>query len=187
MQRHTMQTSRDTSTLPPASAPAGFTRIAGFTLATTVVLAAVVLGAAPALAARPAPSWQTLGGPFGGGATALATTPADPAEVVTIAGGVLFTSGNGGARWSRLLFPKHEVGFVAIDPLAPARLWASGTDLAAGGPGSFTSDDGGRSWVQVHGGPFDPGISGIAFAPSDPRVAYGVSRLGVFRSDDRGA
>ncbi len=94
-----------------------------------------------------------------------------------------------GATWTTVL----GVGCtdIALLPGSPVALAIQGRP--ATGAGIYRSTDGGTSWTAVHN-PSSCGRGRVAFAPSDPTIAYallghsdGDGLRGVFRSDDGGA
>ncbi len=130
----------------------------------------------------------------------------------------LYKSIDGGTQWIRVLGDDQWVGVsdVLMDPRNPDRLYAatwqrqrSVAALLDGGPGSgiHRSEDGGDSWVQLHGSSTDEGDRlssknglptsdmgkiGLALSPMNPDVIYAAIELNrrkgaVYRSDNRGA
>jgi photosystem II stability/assembly factor-like uncharacterized protein len=90
--------------------------------------------------------------------------------------GVLASS-DGGRRWRVVLRP--SVIGLAVNPGRPDTILATGS-------GIFLSRDGGRQWRRVLVPP--QGAGPVAWAPSDPDVAYvvGFDRT-LYRTDDRGS
>ena len=112
----------------------------------------------------------------GPGVMALAVTP----DGRILAGDMrqgLFASGDGGRTWNVTL----EAGLMgmAVNPNEPKRVLATG-------PGILLSKDGGRNWDQVM--PLEAGAGPVAWAPSNPRVAYvvGFDRT-LYETEDGGA
>lgn len=89
----------------------------------------------------------------------------------------LAASADGGTTWKDVV--QASVLGLAVNPTRP--------DLVlAAGPGVLRSTDGGSTWNQPLS--LDEGAGPIAWAPSEPRVAYvvGLDRS-LWRSDDFGA
>jgi photosystem II stability/assembly factor-like uncharacterized protein len=88
----------------------------------------------------------------------------------------LLASSDGGQTWKRTL----EAGLMglAVNPADPQLIVATG-------PGIFRSDDGGTNWTQVM--PLDQGAGPVAWAKTDPDVAYvvGFDRT-LYRTEDGG-
>lgn len=81
--------------------------------------------------------------------------------------------------WTRTNGPPGLIYAVAIDPSAPATLYA-----ATGNAGVFKSTDGGRQWTPMNEGLGSPAALSIAIDPSHPSTIYAGTNRGVFRSDD---
>lgn len=114
--------------------------------------------------------------------------PAAGSPVVLVAKGtgVVFRSGDGGQTWSAVLgLPAQVVTHLEIDPRDPSIAYACLATTS--GPSLYKSADGGRTWT--------PSASGLpAFAaqvlrvdPTDSRILYCGTDVGVFRSTDAGA
>jgi photosystem II stability/assembly factor-like uncharacterized protein len=126
----------------------------------------------------------------------------------------VFRTSDGGKTWSRVLFADENTGCsdIALNPEDPAIALAGLWQLEihtwgreSGGPGSglFASKDGGVTWKRLSGSglPTRPvGKIAVAFARSNPRVAYAAIETGdgvpwkgqptdrgtLWRSDDGG-
>ena len=116
----------------------------------------------------------------------------------------IFRSKDGGRTWQKVLYKNDSVGAVdvAIDPvdsqIVYASLWNTRRPpwyayAPSNGPGGgiFKSTDGGTTWKPLVAGlPADGfGRSGLAIAPSNPRIVYAVIDAkdgGLFRSNDAG-
>jgi len=102
----------------------------------------------------------------------LAVSPTEPGVVYAVGRSGIFVSTNGGGKWHGLIYPEAhglEWNSVAIDPEDPLHiLGANNWDQAVS-----ESFDGGLSWYLEHF-PEMSNMGGrvIAFAPSDPQVAY---------------
>jgi len=101
---------------------------------------------------------------------------------------LVYRSADGGAKWTRLAFPRHFLGTVTslvFDTAQPGR-YLVGID-ANGSPfsGLWTSEDEGRTWKatpELAGAP----VHAIAAWPKDPRVLAAGTAQGVWVSDDSG-
>jgi photosystem II stability/assembly factor-like uncharacterized protein len=90
----------------------------------------------------------------------------------------LFVSDDDGQSW-RAATRERVVG-VAVNPAD------ADTVVAAGQPGILLSHDGGKTWRQVLS--LRQGAGPIAWAPSDPSIAYAVGfDRNLYRSTDGGA
>ena len=90
--------------------------------------------------------------------------------------GVMARSTDGGKSWTRVL--NAQLIGLAINPNDPKRVLATG-------PGILLSTDGGKTWRQAL--KLDQGAGPVAWAPSDPKLAYvvGLDRT-FYRSTDGG-
>ena len=114
----------------------------------------------------------------------------------------VFKTTDGGKTWKKTLFVNDHTGAIdlAMQPGNPMVLLAGMWDVTRrpwtlddGGPGSglYRSNDGGDTWTRITTGlkPGPYGRIGLAFAPSEPNLAYAIvqSKTGLFyRSDDAG-
>jgi photosystem II stability/assembly factor-like uncharacterized protein len=105
----------------------------------------------------------------------LAITPAGRILAADPKRGV-YASDDGGRTWTVVL--KEPAIGVAVSPSRPRSVLATGS-------GIFLSGDGGTRWRRVF--TVEGGAGPVAWAPSDPRVAYAIGgeRL-LFRSTDAG-
>ncbi len=129
----------------------------------------------------------------------LVFDPNDP--LVMLAGcepAAILRTGDGGETWERLPIeaaypdvtrhpdmPKRVTG-IAVDPADPDEIYAS---IEIGG--LLRSTDGGRSWTCVTEGLYtveDPvDLHAVALRPDRPGTLTVATRVGCFRSADRGA
>jgi photosystem II stability/assembly factor-like uncharacterized protein len=112
----------------------------------------------------------------GPGVMALAVTP----DGRILAGDMqqgLFASADGGKTWKSTL--QASLMGLAVNPKEPERVVATG-------PGILLSTDGGRNWDQAM--PLEAGAGPVAWAPSNPKVAYvvGFDRA-LYKTEDGGA
>jgi photosystem II stability/assembly factor-like uncharacterized protein len=116
----------------------------------------------------------------------------------------VFRTTDGGETWERILGANETTGAadLVLDPENPDKLMAALWDhhrdpwfFRSGGPGSglFLTHDGGDSWSRLEEDdglpPGELGRIGLAFAPSDPSVAYALveaERSELLRSEDGG-
>jgi hypothetical protein len=131
----------------------------------------------------------TSQGPTGGVVLALAADPTAPTLFYAATnGGGFFRSVDAGASWAAINtgvpgVANFTMTGLTVDPLNPARLYATGVSSPAGG-GVFKSTDGGASWTFTAVG----NQNGIAAAgdPLAPGTVYAVGGP-VLRSLDAGA
>jgi photosystem II stability/assembly factor-like uncharacterized protein len=133
--------------------------------------------------------------------SAIVVSAADPrllvvaAPSVTSTDGGIYRSTDGGATWSAVLHYDPVAFDVFADPSDASRLLASSRARRTSTfPTScvFRSTDAGASWTFSAGScapddGFGVNPMALAFAPSDPRIVYAVSRVGLLRSEDGGA
>lgn len=121
-------------------------------------------------------SFKEVSRDVGGGVFALAVDRSGHIFAGDAQQGLLVSS-DGGRSWRVSL--RAGVGGIAINPKDPRRLLAAGARVDL-------SSDGGKSWRPVL--TVQQGAGPVAWAPSDPRVAYvvGFDRT-LYVSRDRGA
>ncbi len=121
-------------------------------------------------------SFSVVSTEVGPGVMALAVTP----DGRILAGDMqqgLFASADGGRTW-KPTFDARLMG-LAVNPKEPERVIATG-------PGILLSTDGGRSWDQVM--PLDAGAGPVAWATSNPKVAYVVGfDKSLYKTEDGGS
>ncbi|HSN85490.1 MAG TPA: hypothetical protein VL025_01980, partial [Thermoanaerobaculia bacterium] len=116
----------------------------------------------------------------------------------------VFKTDDGGKSWRKVLYVDERTGVADLvaDPSNPNKMIAAMWDyrrwpwfFRSGGPGSglFITHDGGESWTRLTEEDGLPkghlGRSGVAFAPSDPRIVYALveaEKNALLRSDDGG-
>ena len=158
-------------------------------------------------------SWTHLGLERTEHIEAVVVHPRDPSTVWVTALGPAWSDGeergvykstDGGASWRKVLYVDERTGAfeLALDPSNPEHLLASTWEFRrwpwffeSGGPGSglWASWDGGETWrrqTTEDGLPKgELGRIGLAFATSDPNVAYALveaERSALLRSEDGG-
>jgi photosystem II stability/assembly factor-like uncharacterized protein len=105
--------------------------------------------------------------------------------------GALYRSTDGAEHWLPVSLPEGTNGpnGLAIDPELPDRLylaaWARATGEHGDGGGIFLSENGGKSWKQVHDK--DRHIYDVTIDPQDRNVLYATGfESSAWRSADRG-
>jgi photosystem II stability/assembly factor-like uncharacterized protein len=134
--------------------------------------------------------WSAVG-PDGGDARSFASVSGQPSHVyLGTTHGWIYESFDKGTTWHRLalLDPTEDtvIDNILVDAANPQRVWASGWKPDKPDGGLWASLDGGVQWQPV------PGLSGqsiysFAQAPSNPRVLFAGTLLGVYRSTNAGA
>ncbi len=161
-------------------------------------------------------SWAPAGLADSGVIARIEPHPTDPDVLWLAAGGDLFGPGgqrgiyrstDAGRSWTQVLAPTTPTAGgadIAVDPSDPDHLLATMWDrqrtpdrrrYGGAGSGTWSSTDGGDSWVPVAGLPGfaeDSGRIAVGFSPADPRRVYAVvtrgdgRAAGLWRSDDGG-
>jgi len=91
-------------------------------------------------------------------------------------------STDGAVTWSRFGPSAGAGSILAIDPQAPATLYAG-----YGGTGVFKTTDGGGTWHTANSGLFQPPVTALAVDPSNTGTVYaGTTTSGFFKSTDGG-
>jgi photosystem II stability/assembly factor-like uncharacterized protein len=104
----------------------------------------------------------------------IVVDPSEPGRVIAAARSGIFASHNGGNDWEGLNYPElfsSEWEAVAIDPNDPQHLLASNNWTNA----LAQSTNGGHTWRIVKDLDGKVGWRSIAFAPSNPAIAYAGS------------
>jgi photosystem II stability/assembly factor-like uncharacterized protein len=107
-------------------------------------------------------SFNAVSRDVGGAVMALAVKPSGDVLAGDMQRGLL-VSKDGGRSW-RLALRAQLMG-LAINPVDPKRVLATG-------PGILLSTDGGKQWRQPL--KLTPGAGPVAWAPSNPKIAYAV-------------
>jgi photosystem II stability/assembly factor-like uncharacterized protein len=134
--------------------------------------------------------WSAIG-PDGGDARSIAAVPGQPSHLyLGITHGWIYESLDKGATWHRLalLDPTEDlvVENIVVDAANPQRIWASGWKPDKPEGGLWVSLDGGVQWQAISALAAQEVLS-FAQAPSDPKILFAGTRLGVYRSSDAGA
>ncbi len=133
-------------------------------------------------------SWSEIG-PRNTGAFDVATHPTVSGTVyaATVLGLYRATDGNqsGAVSWKPLkrgLPQRYRAVLVAVDPVAPNRLYLSVEDLEGSGGGLYRSDNGGNGWQRIYPGT----ANALAFDTRAPRTVYAAIGNEIFRSTNAG-
>jgi photosystem II stability/assembly factor-like uncharacterized protein len=130
----------------------------------------------------------TSHGPNGGTVLALAAHPTAPTFYAATNGGGFFRSVDAGESWAPISagFPVSNFTLtgLTVDPLNPARLYATGASSQPGGGGVIRSTDGGASWTFTQLGNLNDIVAPGFTLARDTVFAVGASLL---RSFDAGA
>ncbi len=113
--------------------------------------------------------------------------PAAGSPVLLVAkGNGVFRSGDGGQTWSAALgLPAQVVTHLEIDPRDPSIAYACLATTS--GPSLYKSADGGRTWTPSANGLPAFASQVLRIDPTDSRILYCGTDVGVFRSADAGA
>ena len=159
----------------------------------TLSRAATLLGLLAALAlagtARAATLRFTPIGPQGGDVRSLARDPADPRRVYAgTVDGILYTSKNAGASWTRLDpgFPFRGASLDDILVTETGDLFVSFWKIDGSGGGVARSSNHGATFRMIGASLEGEAVRGLARARARPSVFVAVTRTGVFRSADEG-
>lgn len=128
-------------------------------------------------------------GPQGGDVRSLARDPKDPRRVYAgTVDGILYTSLNAGASWSRLDpgFPMRGASLDDILVTETGDLFVSFWKIDGSGGGVARSSNHGVTFRMIGASLEGESVRGLARAPSNPSVFVAVTRSGVFRSSDAG-
>lgn len=135
-------------------------------------------------------NWVPLG-PDGGDVRSIACDPSNPDHLyLGTSAGRVFTSVDGGKRWSRLTHlgnrDDYVLDHIIVDPTNPAVIFVSAWSLESQRSGDvFRSRDGGKTWMalpDMHG----KSIRALAMSNFDSRVLISGALDGVYRSEDAG-
>jgi photosystem II stability/assembly factor-like uncharacterized protein len=133
----------------------------------------------------------TLGGPEGTVVTALAIDPAGRLYANSPVGA--YRTNDGGRKWIHML-DNPNLNVLAVDPLAPATLYAGAGALSYdrdSSGGLFKSIDGGTTWKHIGAGLYayqgSPRVLSLTLDPSRPTTLYAsVLYGGISKSEDGG-
>jgi photosystem II stability/assembly factor-like uncharacterized protein len=115
----------------------------------------------------------------------ILVNPADPRRVYHTSSSALYTSDDGGVRWTLAAGPAASfsgIGF-ALAPSDPDRLYFPSLQDGS----VLRSDDGGRSWRTVGAVPYGGQESILRVDARSPDRVYAATGNGVFTSADAGA
>lgn len=134
-------------------------------------------------------SWQRVAASAARASTALVVSPRSPRTLYGISSRlVLSRSTDGGADWTPLS-GVSDVFSVALDPTAPATVYAGIVHLRSFFPhpfaGVFRSDDGGASWTERNQGLTAIPVYSVAVDPSQPDQLWATA-FTLLRSANRG-
>ena len=134
--------------------------------------------------------WSAVG-PAGGDARSFAAVPGQPNHLyLGTLDSWIYESVDRGASWRRLakmgLTDDMVIDNIVVDEANPSTVYVAAWKLDETGGGLWVSRDGGRNWKEADG-LRGQSIRAFAQAPSNPRVLFAGSLVGVFRSNDAGA
>ena len=131
-------------------------------------------------------AWRSVGDSAGAQVDSLVIDPFNPA-IVYVGGSGVYKSTNGGETWSVTSFPGGCLA-LAIDPVAPSTLYASGASLTAAAKGTFfKSTDAGIDWIRIDNPAIDPTDLPIVAVFATPTGVFAATATKLFRSIDGGA
>ncbi|MEO8501605.1 MAG: hypothetical protein ABI565_11870, partial [Vicinamibacteria bacterium] len=153
----------------------------------------IALGLLAALALAPsapaAPLRFTPIGPQGGDVRSLARDPSDLRRVYAgTVDGILYTSLNAGASWTRVDpgFPLRGASLDDILVTEAGDLFVSFWKIDGSGGGVARSSNHGVTFRMIGASLEGEAVRGLARAPTNPKTFVAVTRTGVFRSTDEG-
>ena len=134
--------------------------------------------------------WSAVG-PAGGDARAFAAVPGQPNHLyLGTTNSWIYESVDQGSSWHRLakLGSSDDlvVDRIVVDSANPATVFVATWEVDQPDGGLWVSHDAGRSWKVVEG-LRGQSIRAFAQAPSNPKVLFAGTLVGVFRSADAGA
>jgi photosystem II stability/assembly factor-like uncharacterized protein len=144
-------------------------------------------------------SWAASGRGFDPHSTAIRVVfdPIRPERLFAITLGTLHRSTDGGASWQVVVgLLDTGVNLLAVDPVSPDTLYASGLHLVDGKvmAAVLKSTDGGETWADLSGG-FETGtagglgsrpFTGLTIHPDRPATLFASCSAGLFRSRTAG-
>jgi photosystem II stability/assembly factor-like uncharacterized protein len=134
-------------------------------------------------------NWSTVG-PAGGDARAFAVVPGQPNHLyLGTLDSWIYESVDRGASWHRLakLGSTDDLVLdnIVVDSADPAKVYVAAWKLGQMGGGLWVSHDGGKNWKDVDD-LRGQSILSLAQAPSNPKMLYAGTLVGVFQSTDAG-
>jgi photosystem II stability/assembly factor-like uncharacterized protein len=118
---------------------------------------------------------------------AVTVDPHDPAAVWLLAGSTLAHSRDGGAHWTRQIFPgSYNSYLIAVDPVSPDTLYVGGeetSDHYDHGCFSMKTTDAGRHWRCLPAGEYK---GAVAIDPRQPDDVYTAAYGAVRKTTDGG-
>lgn len=147
-----------------------------------------LLGAVTTLSEAAALRFTPIG-PQGGDVRSLAKDPGDARRLYAgTVDGILYTSPNAGASWTRLDpgFPLRGASLDDILVTDKGELFASFWKIDGSGGGVARSTDHGATFQMIGAGLDGEAVRGLARSASRPSTFVAVTRTGVFRSTDSG-
>ncbi len=128
--------------------------------------------------------WSSAG-PYGGQITGLAVDPTDTSTVyVSTQGGGVFKSEDFGATWETR---NEGIGYLGLTAFALASFHPETLYTSSALSGTFRSDDEGDTWVSANEGlPSAQQIAEFAVDPSDEKIVYAATPVGVYKTTTGG-